>query len=395
MARKTLYGAVKTFDYGDIVYLLNEGIVNTNDLERVMEHLEIQDYEIYDYIQRCDECGEWEETDCMNWIESEEISVCDNCREKYFEECSDCGKLVRIDNIITKYNGYHICEECYSDCYCTCEECGEVYHLDDLSYDEEFYGYICEDCRESLEGLLSSNPNLKYYGEEKFIGIELEVDSSCYDNQRTSLCRSLKKEIGDRIFLKEDGSLSNRGVEIVSMPHSYEEIENLNLDRITEICYDHDYDYEPNGVGLHIHFDRKWLDSTKDTHIEKIAMLMTKFSKDVLNFSGREFEDLDHWARIPSIDNFYVSSSKYSCLNIRHSNTIEFRIFNSTLNSKKIKACIDFCISLIEYSRENDFKLDSIRDSFIDVALFKPTEELIWYLESLGYKKEGLTLDVA
>ena len=79
---------------------------------------------------------------CGQYLESAEYFICND--ELNFNECCHCGYCSR-ENIYTDEYGY-LCEECYNSLYGTCDSCGEEMPLEDLIYDEDTGELYCPDC---------------------------------------------------------------------------------------------------------------------------------------------------------------------------------------------------------------------------------------------------------
>lgn len=83
------------------------------------------------------------------WIASENRYVCNDCAERYYTYCEDCGEYYPNDemNYIDSV-GHDVCNECLADNYSMCSECGEFFENDQLhEYNGELY---CSDCYDEV-----------------------------------------------------------------------------------------------------------------------------------------------------------------------------------------------------------------------------------------------------
>lgn len=68
---------------------------------------------------RCDDCGEYFDTDDIHYIANEFNYVCDDCLSENFYVCDNCGEYIRQEDaliVIDKDNTHHYyCDECYSN----------------------------------------------------------------------------------------------------------------------------------------------------------------------------------------------------------------------------------------------------------------------------------------
>jgi len=99
----------------------------------------------------CSECGEviiraGEEfnSDLFEVIDGE--YVCQDCVEREFVKCRDCGEYVRRDDAY-EYDGDYLCEDCLDENYVRCEHCNDLIPIDDATWIERDDVYVCNCCR--------------------------------------------------------------------------------------------------------------------------------------------------------------------------------------------------------------------------------------------------------
>ena len=256
--------------------------------------------------------------------DEEETYICDDCNIRYIYD---------EDDIVRNTEGNQICHNCLDDHYRYCDNCGCLMHTDDANWDD-YDGCYCNDCinehgrwdsDEDYDDEYSSHesdydhhrvidcdvedmPNiLDYHRRPAFIfhgtntyGIELEVDSKpsiTHINSWESAGHILNILGREHIYCNYDGSLI-RGYEIITHPHSIEELFKLDWEKaLMQIIDDGFRSHDSGSCGLHIHIDRKNFGTDEDEQNENIAKLFVFFNKwwsDIVKFSRRRTSQL-HW----------------------------------------------------------------------------------------------------
>ncbi len=388
----------------------------------------------------CFECGgEMEDRESMYHTGGEEY-ICEECRETYYVYCDDCDDLVREEDVITIDDGaryvcercadncstcdhcgnlfggeylavetYYmtLCRDCYEDHYFTCADCGEVYHQDEAEY---IGGCVyCATCANDRRGSIQSysyKPDPVFYGGNAGYGVELEIDDGDYEQEAA---RAIVEVGGDHIYLKEDGSLSSAGFEIVTHPASLDyHVNNFPWNEICRVALSYNYrSHDTNTCGLHIHASRSLFGCSimeRDLTIAKIMLLVDRwYDSYVVRFARRDINKMRQWADKPNadiqpgdddIDAIHKSKKqagdRYRAINLCNRNTVEFRFFRGTLNKDTIIASIQWVDTIIQYCRSTQLK-DLFDASWDDI--FSNTEhvELTNYLKrrNLYNVKEG------
>lgn len=109
-----------------------------------------------DCVTYCEECGEYEANNYATWIPSEDIYVCERCRDRYFVYCEDCNEYTREERSVVVENGNRVvCQRCFNDNYEECSDCGNYCHRYDMTEitDKETgeLHWYCSDCAEEHE----------------------------------------------------------------------------------------------------------------------------------------------------------------------------------------------------------------------------------------------------
>lgn len=308
--------------------------------------------------------------------------ACESCADSRFVRCAGCNELCTEGAIAMSDDDISICIDC-QDNYRTCYECDRIIHDDDAYYNERNDEYYCGNCYPGDSENLQSYQHHQFSSEDfhfhavdgedphhLYFGIEQEVDRG---DDRYGFCNDLAPLTDDgRLFqMKEDGSLGEEGVEIVSMPCSFRfMMEKYPLEDIYRISLEHEYrSHDTNTCGLHVHVSRKGLgenDSEIDLTIAKIMFMVDIHWEKIVIFSRRNYYTLDRWAKKPGIgakdtdeESELIRKSKmhdgdrYRAVNICPRNTVEFRFFKGTLNPNTVRASIQFCKVLIDYAKEH------------------------------------------
>ena len=322
---------------------------------------------------------------------------CQSCMDSYSSTCDVCSDTYDRDD-------GNYCEHC--ECCDACSEYCLEQHQDNCDeYQREENG---------SSGRLqnySFTPFLTFHGDTRtgqalFMGVELEIDQhrrgsevgypefeSCLDDAQRIL-RPIQRiqNVDDMglFYFKEDGSLRN-GVEIVSNPATL----NFHMDTmpwrgIMDIAKDNRlYGHNTDTAGLHIHVSRTGLGINKaeqEYTLAKLVMLMWRLWPELFAFSRRTESTMHNWAvpnhmYVPGVrscecidkmcnhcmsnlaydlikrGNESVSKftqQKYTAVNTRPRDTLEFRLWRSTLRYETFMATMQLTKLLIDMSREFD-----------------------------------------
>lgn len=310
---------------------------------------------------------------------------CPSCVENRAVTCDDCGETVSVgftdDHRTWDGHWVTLCDDCYEENWCRCDDCGDVVNNDEVVYVEYDDGYYCPNC----EGYHNHSGNLREYhhtGAERFwlddgssksywhlnrnevrllfLGIELEVDRL---DDAGDLADDIMSEFCDDQFeCKHDGSLTSRGLEIVSQPMTPRwHLDSGWWDRITELVRNHDgKSHDAYTCGLHIHGSR---DAFEDHDaVYRLDRMFHRFERELVRFSRRN-DDQMRWCHIgnddelPLIEDVEERKAKwrdkksyagrYEAVNDTNSTTVEIRLWRGTLNMETFRATIELTTGLI------------------------------------------------
>ena len=330
----------------------------------------------------CEHCNEWteDETHTVKTRHSYRWTTeqwCDACVDLDALVCEHCEVLVDVDYIdehsTYNYGTVYLCEECVEDDFTICYCCGDLVRDDDVVWNERDDEYYCPDCYSTRCSNLHSYGHTRgsYFwlsngtkvadwaltaemSNRLYLGIELETDNNDSD---ADLANDIAREFDeDMVVCKEDGSLHDNGVEIVSQPMEPDfHIRSGMWDRIAEIVRSHGgVSYDSGTCGLHIHMSRSFFDDSHDAAY-RIDRLFHRFKKEMVNFSRRtdfyycRLED-DDLADIETVEErkkaWYEKKrfgDRYQAVNDdRWNPTIELRLWRGTLNMETFKATVEF-----------------------------------------------------
>jgi formylmethanofuran dehydrogenase subunit E len=353
--------------------------VNKDEALEIREGVYICDDCATNYCS-CDDCGAIVKAEEGYFISTDEGGrvVCQECLIAGYRHCADCGEWFPADESYLTHSGDIICRECLND-YFWCHGCGELhpYHSS-IEINGELY---CEDCAEEhepLRGIRSyhSNPKInfynspegkdetKYYGNIRYFGIELEIDNGGEDDDNADALTDILRP--DVWRAEHDGSISN-GFELISMPTTLPWMEEFLFPILPEFCKEatelgYRGHYADSSCGLHVHVSRN---TFSDDAIGNIILLMDKFWPFFLKFSRRTESAMNDWAARYDLDIEGTGETKqdrvkdivknrygrYRALNLTNRNTIEFRLFRSSLNPNTIEATLRFVAWLCDYAQ--------------------------------------------
>lgn len=345
-------------------------------------------------IEICDICGcaHFSDNDRMIYIREEEQLICDECAERHYFQCSNCGTWTKEPLLMT--DGDYICNECFeTGGYYICDDCGNVIDPDTDGIIIRSDSVYCEDCASE-----HADPNEEYIHEygysprimfnegeelnkypkkgERYFGLEIETECT------GDITEVIEDE--DYYWATDDSSIQclNDGcaAEIVTQPTTFKAWQNYSdtfFDALENNCDTN------TSCGLHIHVNR---DSVSDETIEKAILFISKHYEKVTIFADRLTCNICRYAgnNLEHYKDFYPNSKsvkeeiniikkgkdnvrhKYLAINTLHKNTYEFRIFNSTVDKDEILAYIEFVDALLEYCSKSNF-LQIYKSDFLDL----------------------------
>lgn len=308
----------------------------------------------------CDSCGMKSARLRAAYNEQgDRILLCSGCRGE-MNECSICGSFTH--NTDGMGDLYVTCEAC-NDEYNICEYCDEVVHKErSFTYEGKSYCVSCfEDRRDCKLWNYSYKPEWKTLydnGEtiaSDLLGIEIEVESKLEHRVLAQL--DIYNKLGDCSICKRDSSIDEcNGIEIVTHPMSYKYFYNRFADRASKLgktCKG----WTAKNAGMHIHMSRSSFSSK--FHLAKFLLFFAKNRALVEIIAQRGTNR--HWNHetpggICYTKAVHGNQSRYEAVNLQNPDTVEIRIFKSTLNKKSMIKNIQFVLAVKEFSKKHSLK---------------------------------------
>ena len=357
------------------------------------------------YYMCCEDCNELTHENDIVAVDNNSRYVCEDCSSNYYR-CDCCEQLYSDHSIAVNTIAWTLCDDCYSEYFFRCAECDDICHLD---YGETIDGYYyCTACAPYQRGPIlpySHKPDPVFFGGNAGYGIELEIDDGEYKREAA---KAIIEAGRDHVYLKEDGSLSSAGFEIVTHPATLDYHTNhFPWAEICETALSYEYrSHDTNTCGLHIHASRELFGDTEteqDLTVAKIMLLFDRwYHSHIVKFARRNLSNMRRWADKPDADiqpndnetsaiNKAKNTAKhrYKAINLCNSHTIEFRLFKGTLKANTILASIQWVDTIINYCRNVALK-DLFNVSWNDIFCTTRHSELTEYLKQRNlYNMKG------
>lgn len=332
-------------------------------------------------------------------IEFDGQLLCPDCLVEETYICSHCGDRIWANDNAGS-SEVPLCSSCCEYYYTTCASCGCVLHLDNAHYINDGDDPYCRSCYDERRSDTVIHdyfykPYPIFYGKSKrYFGVELEIDGAGeYDSNALRIIDTANVS-DELIYCKHDGSL-DEGFEIVTHPMTLDfHLTRMPWSRICETAIEMGYkSHQAMSCGLHIHVNRDSFGETSDEQDEAIARILYFFEKhweELLRFSRRTQRQLDRWAarygykeqpkEILEYAKKGYHGSRYTCVNLCNTDTIEFRIFRGTLKLNTILATlrlVDKICELAMHMTDEDIKHISWSRFVCNIA----EPELVRYLK--------------
>lgn len=324
----------------------------------------------------CEKCGQVMDDTYYVHIDDTEEYVCEDCAEKYYYQCGECGRWYSRDKIFTDRRGEHLCEDCYCNSYYMCAGCGCFVHTDDCYWDDcmnEPYCVYCYD-EEIQNQFINSyhshnkwtvhyteNERDNYMSDKLTLGLEIEVEGD------TDFAEGFMQRVdNDLIYLEKDGSV--KGFEIITQPMTRKYTTEVFPNKISEgLEYLRENDFRGhNAGGIHIHVANYGDEGLTVYRLKRLLYnLDSKQQSLFLELTQRKSDDLEQWAnnQVPfnmSIECAWLQGNRYEAINLdERTETLEFRMFNSSLRVERISKNIEMVYALLDYVNSSSWNSSS------------------------------------
>ena len=279
--------------------------------------------------------------------------------------CEYCGRSVPEDEIYTTMDDVNLCMDCWDDHTHCCYNCDDVYYYDREGCSDNYDGWYCNNCIERGYGEFGHNNINGYHcgGDFTFLGnndlrfgMEIEVSTSrdCNLDEVAGDVWALGREL---IYdIEEDCSIPN-GFEIITNPMDYEYFNNKakpTLIKIFDLLKDEGFDIRPSGCGTHIHISKEPLE-VNDSYNADFNYLFEVFKDDIIHYGKRgsthyamflsdfsrsyaeKLKDKKNIKYRDVLDAANNNGDRYKAINNQNSNTLELRIFQSSIDINDIE----------------------------------------------------------
>ena len=276
-----------------------------------------------------------------------ECFVCDEC-----DEHNEPGGEMTVQ---TRYGEFEWCGSCVSYSAWECGECA-VFYGDSMESHETGSGdTVCNECYGSYEDERLVKPHdytqsggwVKHGAGSVFYGIELEMDTR---GGRQSAVDYIASAIpSDTAIMKEDGSLSSDGVELVSHPRTFESWQESSEQWSTwlrEIAEHGMEAWSMSQCGLHVHMTRKGMTAS---HQVRFGLLFNRNAMDWQGVARRSssYANFNEGETVTKVKVRY-SANHFDAVNFSNAETIEVRIFRPSLQFGRVFGSI----ALVHFARE-------------------------------------------
>lgn len=345
----------------------------------------LQEVENNQVTHPCEICGDDSQGNMLGGY-----YICEDC-ERNYTICDDCGGLVSCDNtVLARVGGenIYICDDC-RDYYWYCEHC-EMYVV---TADWDHSRDCCVHCAETVnfdeldyrsEAVINSygyKPKPKFIkgdneATKRFYGMEIEIGDLAGAREGAEVVYPLFNTSGRRAYLKRDGSIRTGGYECVTHPMSSRSLHEWIDTDFTKAKKERYAYWNTDGCGVHIHVSR---DSIGKLTLFKLNVLLNMLrGKNNLNFikffTNRTPNALNQWAKVSNQLPFTFlehikngngyTYDRYVAINQQNNKTIEFRIFNGSIDQQVLHSYLEFVECVLDFCVNTAVKDITVGDLF-------------------------------
>lgn len=190
-------------------------------------------------------------------------------------------------------------------------------------------------------------------------GVELEMEGG--GASASDVVRALGGKEGDRFILKEDGSLDDSGVELVTVPMSLADHRKYWSGILTERLHAVAHSGEGTSrCGMHVHINRgavspltlgKMLVMANSEDATMVRLMETVAQRKMSSWAKRSTKKLTDGKRPESDDRYEIIniSGRYP--------TAEVRMFRGNLRAERVIKNLEFCHALVTYCRDTSIQV--------------------------------------
>lgn len=278
------------------------------------------------------------------------------------QQMNECLRRPRTEHTITFPSTAHRYDESISN--------GEYYSTfyrekDRKTYIHQ-YNYVPKYIKHFIPG--ESEDTTLLLGAEIEVGGNNNISSDNDKNSTVKKCIQIMNgsdsDEESLIYSTHDGTVQ---IEFDTMPCSLEFHKNkMNYREMFEYLDKEGYKgHDCETAGLHIHANRSYLGKSRISQelvISKILYILEKFNDEICVIARRN-NDYSQFAGEGSKENSlvelygkYKDKGKRAALNLQHKDTIEFRMFKSTLKYETFILTLEFVKDIIDYAKSVDIE---------------------------------------
>jgi hypothetical protein len=269
--------------------------------------------------------------------------LCTTCTE-YFDLCWYCD--LHDDELRSTDSGRDMCNECARNLdYIECRTCTTL--IDSGTY------CSFHDRDDDLDSLhpCGYKPKPIFHGiGPRYLGLELEINVR-YGDLPARITEAVTA-LDDLGYLKEDCSI-DCGFELVTHPMAYRwALQSFPWHLLDQLD---NHGCSGEGTGLHVHISRdaftgpchvfRWMKFIY-RNASDVQALARRHSLEYARFHGHERDNVKHSCK----GQYY--GNRYSAINTQPENTLELRIFASSLDVQQVQAALAFADASVAYTRD-------------------------------------------
>jgi len=309
---------------------------------------------------------------------------CPSCFERRYASCCHCRTVINRQDVAA-VRGETWCKTCADATFFTCDQCGRLARRGQEFQFEGDDAHYCENCynaRNQNGGVAEyhhtgfrRNYFAKGENDPRSIpqGVEIELDNpEGSRTDRSTIAKYANTKVPFAPDVKTDGSLSGNGFEIAWQPATlrawYEK--NEQMEAFFAACQKHGYRGHNLGA-VHIHVDKRRISNFTLAKVFKFFYNPENFVF-ILVVSQRRKDALSRWANLNGLNDktLYKQArnkesyiDRYTGINITQ-RTVEFRIYNSTVDLKRFYKNLEFTESIIRFCSIFGYK-DITKDNYL------------------------------
>lgn len=319
--------------------------------------------------------------------------------------CPLCNSEINIDNKMMNDTGVcqkciygEMCPECKRQEHPTCPDClinyGKQKNKLETTLFQLVNNVIIRRYHDPIDGFIKTTklraPDEKPY---LYYGVELEMCIPTYKSTDDFAKEMLRA--GKGLFVAENDSSLDNGVEFISRPLSYKmwkspEVQKI-LGEMKEIATKYEYDQmNQDTAGMHVHlsslFFQKNTTKSKNEQIDDLNWIIQNYEKELRPITSREpgrynrsmfiniERDLETFIQMrhikqatitTKIEKTRIPTDHHSLISMSGSgNTVEVRAFKGTCDPLTIMARIELCRNLAHFARKYDIENMTLDKAF-------------------------------